>query len=48
MTGEARRATPPPILNSIEAQLFVANIKISCDFYTNRRLRRSYGVPEPL
>jgi uncharacterized glyoxalase superfamily protein PhnB len=25
-----------PILNSIEAQLFVANIKSSCDFYTNK------------
>jgi uncharacterized glyoxalase superfamily protein PhnB len=29
---------PPanPILNAIEAQLFVANIKISCDFYTSK------------
>jgi uncharacterized glyoxalase superfamily protein PhnB len=25
-----------PILNAIEAQLFVANMKRSCDFYTNK------------
>jgi uncharacterized glyoxalase superfamily protein PhnB len=25
-----------PILNSIEPQLFVANVKASCDFYTNK------------
>jgi uncharacterized glyoxalase superfamily protein PhnB len=36
MTDESRQATPRPILNSIEAQLFVANIKSSCDFYTNK------------
>ena len=36
MTDEPRQATPRPILNSIEAQLFVANIKSSCDFYTNK------------
>ncbi|MGB8525058.1 MAG: VOC family protein [Candidatus Acidiferrales bacterium] len=36
MTEEPRRATPRPIFNSIEAQLFVANIKSSCDFYTNK------------
>jgi uncharacterized glyoxalase superfamily protein PhnB len=36
MTDEARQTTPRPILNSIEAQLFVANIKSSCDFYTNK------------
>ncbi len=36
MTDESRRVTPRPILNSIEAQLFVANIQRSCDFYTNR------------
>jgi uncharacterized glyoxalase superfamily protein PhnB len=36
MTGETRQATPRPILNSIEAQLFVANVKGSCDFYTNK------------
>jgi uncharacterized glyoxalase superfamily protein PhnB len=28
--------TDEPVLNSVEAQLFVANIKSSCDFYTNR------------
>ena len=27
---------PRPILNSIEAQLFVADIQRSCDFYTNK------------
>src|ERR1700733_122362 len=36
MTDELTRTTPRPILNSIEAQLFVANIKRSCDFYTNK------------
>jgi uncharacterized glyoxalase superfamily protein PhnB len=36
MTDEPKQATPRPILNSIEAQLFVANIKTSCDFYTNK------------
>lgn len=35
MTAEPKQATPRPVLNSIEAQLFVANIKRSCDFYTN-------------
>ena len=36
ITDEPRQTTPRPILNSIEAQLFVANIKSSCDFYTNK------------
>ena len=36
MTDEPGQATPRPILNSVEAQLFVANIKSSCDFYTNK------------
>ena len=36
MTDALRQATPRPILNSIEAQLFVANVKSSCDFYTNK------------
>jgi uncharacterized glyoxalase superfamily protein PhnB len=36
MTGEPRQTTPRPVLNLIEAQLFVANIKSSCDFYTNK------------
>ena len=36
MTDERKQAAPRPILNSIEAQLFVANIKNSCDFYTNK------------
>ena len=36
MTDEPRQTTPRPIFNSIEAQLFVANIKSSCDFYTNK------------
>ena len=35
MTDQLRQ-TPRPILHSIEAQLFVANIKSSCDFYTNK------------
>jgi uncharacterized glyoxalase superfamily protein PhnB len=36
MTHEPGQTTPRPILNSIEAQLFVANIESSCDFYTNK------------
>ena len=36
MTDEPKQTTPRPILSSISAQLFVANIKSSCDFYTNK------------
>lgn len=36
MTDAPRQATPRPILNSIEAQLYVANIQSSCDFYVNK------------
>jgi uncharacterized glyoxalase superfamily protein PhnB len=36
MTDQPRQTTPRPILSSISAQLFVANIKSSCDFYTNK------------
>jgi uncharacterized glyoxalase superfamily protein PhnB len=48
MTDAPRQATPRPILNSIEAQLFVANIKSSCDFYTNKlgfAVKFIYGDP---
>jgi uncharacterized glyoxalase superfamily protein PhnB len=36
MTDEPRQAAPRPILTGIEAQLFVANMQRSCDFYTNK------------
>src|SRR5882757_1053102 len=36
MTDEPKQTTPRPILSSISAQLFVANIKSSCDFYMNK------------
>jgi catechol 2,3-dioxygenase-like lactoylglutathione lyase family enzyme len=36
MTDEGRQTTPRPILSSISAQLFVADIQRSCDFYTNK------------
>jgi uncharacterized glyoxalase superfamily protein PhnB len=36
MTDEPRQTTPRPVLSSIEAQLFVADIKKSCDFYTKK------------
>jgi uncharacterized glyoxalase superfamily protein PhnB len=36
MTDKPRQTTPGPILSSIEAQLFVANINSSCDFYTKK------------
>ena len=48
MTSEPRQATPRPILNSIEAQLFVANVKSSCDFYTDKlgfEVKFMYGDP---
>src|SRR5450432_1074687 len=48
MTDESKQTTPRPILNSIEAQLFVANIKSSCDFYTNKlgfTVAFTYGDP---
>jgi uncharacterized glyoxalase superfamily protein PhnB len=43
-----RPSLPRPILNSIEAQLFVANFKSSCDFYTNKlgfAVKFVYGDP---
>ncbi len=36
MTDEPGQTTPGPILRSISAQLFVRDIKSSCDFYTNK------------
>ena len=36
MTREAGKTAPQPILNSTEAQLFVADIKASCDFYAEK------------
>src|SRR5271154_2298444 len=36
MSGEAKQTMSRPILNSISAHLFVADIKRSCDFYTNK------------
>jgi catechol 2,3-dioxygenase-like lactoylglutathione lyase family enzyme len=36
MTDEAAPTALRPVLNSTEAQLFVADIQASCDFYTNK------------
>ena len=36
MTGERRKAAQRPVLNSIEAQLYVAAVKRSCDFYAEK------------
>jgi len=36
MTDEPRQTTPGPILSSISAQLLVANIRSSCDFYAEK------------
>jgi catechol 2,3-dioxygenase-like lactoylglutathione lyase family enzyme len=36
MPQEAGQTVPRPILNSTEAQLFVADIRASCDFYTEK------------
>jgi len=41
MTDEPRQTTSRPILSSISSQLFVANIKSSCDFYTKSSASRS-------
>jgi uncharacterized glyoxalase superfamily protein PhnB len=41
MTDEPRPTTPRPILSAISAQLFVANMKSSCDFYT---IKLGFGV----
>ncbi len=48
MTDEPGLTTPRPVLNSIEAQLFVAHIKTSCDFYTSKlgfAVQFIYGEP---
>lgn len=36
MTHERGQTMPRPILSSTEAQLFVTDIKVSCDFYTDK------------
>jgi len=36
MTEEARQRVPRPVLTSISAQLFVADIEASCVFYTDK------------
>jgi uncharacterized glyoxalase superfamily protein PhnB len=36
MTDEPTQTAPHPVLSSISAQLFVADVKTSCDFYTNK------------
>jgi hypothetical protein len=36
MTHEAGQTVQRPVLNSTEAQLFVADIQKSCDFYTDK------------
>jgi catechol 2,3-dioxygenase-like lactoylglutathione lyase family enzyme len=48
MIAEPRQSTPRPILSSISAQLFVADIKSSCDFYTGKlgfEVEFIYGDP---
>jgi catechol 2,3-dioxygenase-like lactoylglutathione lyase family enzyme len=36
MTDESKHAAARPVLNSIEPQLFVADVKRSCDFYVGK------------
>ncbi len=36
MTDQARQTGPRPILSSVSAQLFVADIKASCEFFTDK------------
>jgi uncharacterized glyoxalase superfamily protein PhnB len=48
MTQETGHTVRRPILSSTEAQLFVADIKASCDFYTDKlgfTVRFIYGDP---
>jgi uncharacterized glyoxalase superfamily protein PhnB len=48
MTDEPRKTTTRPVLSSIAAQLFVANIKSSCEFYTKKlgfAVEFIYGEP---
>jgi catechol 2,3-dioxygenase-like lactoylglutathione lyase family enzyme len=48
MSSERKPANPSPILNAIEAQLFVASIERSCDFYIGKlgfTVRFIYGDP---
>ena len=48
MTDEPRQTPPRPILNGIEAQLFVANINRSYDFFTSKlgfAVKFVYGDP---
>jgi catechol 2,3-dioxygenase-like lactoylglutathione lyase family enzyme len=48
MADNATETVLRPILNSTEAQLFVADIKASCDFYTDKlgfRVAFAYGDP---
>jgi catechol 2,3-dioxygenase-like lactoylglutathione lyase family enzyme len=48
MTQKTRTKVPRPILNSTEAQLFVGDIKASCDFYTEKlgfKVAFVYGDP---
>lgn len=36
MTSKPKQASPRPIFTAVEAQLFVANVQRSCDFYTTQ------------
>ena len=48
MADAPGRTTPRPTFSSISAQLFVANIQRSCDFYTNKlgfAVEFMYGDP---
>ncbi|HMI54315.1 MAG TPA: VOC family protein [Candidatus Saccharimonadales bacterium] len=48
MIDEPNQTAERPVLSSISAQLFVANIKSSCDFYTSKlgfAVEFTYGDP---
>jgi catechol 2,3-dioxygenase-like lactoylglutathione lyase family enzyme len=48
MSNEARYSRPRPILTSVAAQLFVADIKASCEFFTAKLgfvVDFTYGEP---
>jgi uncharacterized glyoxalase superfamily protein PhnB len=48
MTDNIRHPNPAPVLNIVEAQLFVADIKASCEYYTTKlgfAVTFTYGEP---
>lgn len=47
MMQSSQQSAAPPILNSIAAQLFVRDIKASCDFYSKLGLTQDFVYGDP-